>query len=61
MREVEHMKRNKTTARKGRSGTSPYVRYKKRPDQTLQAITRQNRERAERGQVRALAPMVDDR
>jgi hypothetical protein len=51
------MKRNKTASRKGRSGNSPYNRYKKRPCQHCQAITQDNRNRAQRGASRYAGPM----
>jgi hypothetical protein len=53
------VKRNKTTARKGRSGMSPYNRYKKRPCQHCQDITRHSAERAQRGAARALPPIEE--
>lgn len=53
------MKRNKMIARKLRAGRHTYSKTRKRPCAHCQQVTRENRERAQRGQVRALDPMTD--
>lgn len=55
------MKRNKTTARVGRSGASPYAKHKKRPCQHCQAITQDSRNRASRGEGRRMEAIEEAR